>query len=147
MNLHYSQTQLSPGYYLICLIPLWIYTTLKRVIVNACQVAVLYLYEFTLLSNGEVITKTVGAVLYPYEFTLLSNCAVCNAVLAVVLYLYEFTLLSNASSVFFANHCVLYLYEFTLLSNACSAVNIISPSYTSMNLHYSQTCICIYNNI
>ena len=35
--------------------------------------SVLYLYEFTLLSNGEVITKTVGAVLYLYEFTLLSN--------------------------------------------------------------------------
>ena len=37
--------------------------------------------------------------------------------------------------------CVLYLYEFTLLSNFSVHIFFVRKSYTSMNLHYSQT-IC-----
>ena len=37
-----------------------------------CDV-VLYLYEFTLLSNMEVDLMNISNVLYLYEFTLLSN--------------------------------------------------------------------------
>ena len=36
---------------------------------------------------------------------------------------------------------VLYLYEFTLLSNTMSLPLPIRLSYTSMNLHYSQTSV------
>ena len=35
--------------------------------------AVLYLYEFTLLSNSLTDVKDADRVLYLYEFTLLSN--------------------------------------------------------------------------
>ena len=45
-----------------------------------------------------MINRLGTAVLYLYEFTLLSNCPaeVCPA--EVVLYLYEFTLLSNGDA-------------------------------------------------
>ena len=57
----------------------------------------------------------------------------------MVLYLYEFTLLSNLVLRSSKSFAVLYLYEFTLLSNFHSASVNGLRSYTSMNLHYSQT--------
>ena len=39
--------------------------------------------------------------------------------------------------------CVLYLYEFTLLSNLQPYPLYPEMSYTSMNLHYSQTMLLI----
>ena len=59
--------------------------------------------------------------------------------LAIVLYLYEFTLLSNTGIGDNAALMVLYLYEFTLLSNDKLESILMNGSYTSMNLHYSQT--------
>ena len=78
-------------------------------------------------------------VLYLYEFTLLSNLIRIAAILHFVLYLYEFTLLSNAVASSELIDCVLYLYEFTLLSNEIDEEEVNGQSYTSMNLHYSQT--------
>ena len=79
------------------------------------------------------------AVLYLYEFTLLSNLTICLMYISNVLYLYEFTLLSNSSSYISSPSIVLYLYEFTLLSNGSAEYTLFQRSYTSMNLHYSQT--------
>ena len=59
--------------------------------------------------------------------------------LALVLYLYEFTLLSNDVDNTSNGQLVLYLYEFTLLSNKKLKEVLENQSYTSMNLHYSQT--------
>ena len=78
-------------------------------------------------------------VLYLYEFTLLSNGASCSCWVQGVLYLYEFTLLSNLDRCHTRYCLVLYLYEFTLLSNRETLINNYKMSYTSMNLHYSQT--------
>ena len=117
MNLHYSQT---------C----------RR---SALSPHVLYLYEFTLLSNEDSREVMTGAVLYLYEFTLLSNGASCSCWVQGVLYLYEFTLLSNLDRCHTRYCLVLYLYEFTLLSNRETLINNYKMSYTSMNLHYSQT--------
>ena len=58
-----------------------------------------------------------------------------------VLYLYEFTLLSNVLSAPLISFMVLYLYEFTLLSNDKLESILANGSYTSMNLHYSQTLV------
>ena len=60
-------------------------------------------------------------------------------VAVIVLYLYEFTLLSNIPKALTICLTVLYLYEFTLLSNHVFGVLSFFLSYTSMNLHYSQT--------
>ena len=57
----------------ICLIPLWIYITLKRKTDSVSNLVVLYLYEFTLLSNIYILLGIIALVLYLYEFTLLSN--------------------------------------------------------------------------
>ena len=95
MNLHYSQTLLRSAplrsgliplwiyitlkplfnFSIACLrlIPLWIYITLKRLISYCPCLRVLYLYEFTLLSNGAYVHVLKRIVLYLYEFTLLSN--------------------------------------------------------------------------
>ncbi len=54
-------------------------------------------------------------VLYLYEFTLLSNIPKALTICLTVLYLYEFTLLSNEYLKKFKEYEVLYLYEFTLL--------------------------------
>ena len=117
MNLHYSQTVSGCEPYVKRLIPLWIYITLKLSPCWNSSIMVLYLYEFTLLSN------------------IYGNFGKCM----VVLYLYEFTLLSNNIWVIAAADTVLYLYEFTLLSNRTSSEIVPFSSYTSMNLHYSQT--------
>ena len=70
-----------------------------------------------MLSNA-VTDKNDGMfVLYLYEFTLLSNDILLVFKLSDVLYLYEFTLLSNKGRSKFNTDRVLYLYEFTLLSN------------------------------
>ena len=53
MNLHYSQTKLRQYRHAEGLIPLWIYITLKLYTAVCPSSAVLYLYEFTLLSNRE----------------------------------------------------------------------------------------------
>ena len=100
---------------------------------------VLYLYEFTLLSNVILLRLLHGRVLYLYEFTLLSNNIASIATWLLVLYLYEFTLLSNRLKQEVTRIYVLYLYEFTLLSNRHPYWIIHEKSYTSMNLHYSQT--------
>ena len=63
MNLHYSQTLCNILCPIICLIPLWIYITLKRDVVNHHESEVLYLYEFTLLSNG-IVTVTFFTLSY-----------------------------------------------------------------------------------
>ena len=73
MNLHYSQTYDVDGQGNIGLIPLWIYITLKHNISSYNAVVVLYLYEFTLLSNNKRVGSELQNVLYLYEFTLLSN--------------------------------------------------------------------------
>ena len=139
MNLHYSQTMrqnwykpwsliplwiyitlkltVSCNYFAMCLIPLWIYITLKPCHQQDVRFTVLYLYEFTLLSNDYYILYTDVCVLYLYEFTLLSNCSRTRKVVCSVLYLYEFTLLSNDNGHYARAYTVLYLYEFTLLSN------------------------------
>ena len=78
-------------------------------------------------------------VLYLYEFTLLSNIRTGYRPKRKVLYLYEFTLLSNYAGGASTSGTVLYLYEFTLLSNAVGIVICPQQFYTSMNLHYSQT--------
>ena len=54
-------------------IPLWIYIALKQEHKDTAQLAVLYLYEFTLLSNSFINIFANIRVLYLYEFTLLSN--------------------------------------------------------------------------
>ena len=74
MNLHYSQTESADA---------------KK------NTTVLYLYEFTLLSNINLYHSVLFNVLYLYEFTLLSNAVGGNPAVSAVLYLYEFTLLSN----------------------------------------------------
>ena len=51
MNLHYSQTPVGCSQRHSSLIPLWIYITLKLNTVTSSVLSVLYLYEFTLLSN------------------------------------------------------------------------------------------------
>ena len=73
MNLHYSQTPLIFARLFICLIPLWIYITLKPCRSFISRLSVLYLYEFTLLSNLNRCHTRYCLVLYLYEFTLLSN--------------------------------------------------------------------------
>ena len=78
-------------------------------------------------------------VLYLYEFTLLSNVLGWAEGRRDVLYLYEFTLLSNVLGWAEGRRDVLYLYEFTLLSNLLGLSTSYILSYTSMNLHYSQT--------
>ena len=105
------------------------------------QISVLYLYEFTLLSNSCLDISEYFFVLYLYEFTLLSNDCCYTTQRAIVLYLYEFTLLSNDNVGLCQGARVLYLYEFTLLSNDLPLWSILIELYTSMNLHYSQT-IC-----
>ena len=118
MNLHCSQTRLS-----VEGAKLWFYTSMNlhcsQTTSEAVRaiVAVLYLYEFTLLSNSRSIQNTSSEVLYLYEFTLLSNDAY---------YMHHKTY-------------VLYLYEFTLLSNGRRKISLILRFYTSMNLHCSQT--------
>ena len=81
------------------LIPLWIYITLKPSALSSLPWDVLYLYEFTLLSNDVVDRWLSDSVLYLYEFTLLSNESANDNACVLVLYLYEFTLLSNISKV------------------------------------------------
>ena len=139
MNLHYSQTMLKIIISMASLIPLWIYITLKLIAEGLADSTVLYLYEFTLLSNCHSSWYCTAYVLYLYEFTLLSNAVLEANSVILVLYLYEFTLLSNSSELIAVLAFVLYLYEFTLLSNWCCDISGQCESYTSMNLHYSQT--------
>ena len=82
-------------------------------------------------------------VLYLYEFTLLSNGVPESTLYCHVLYLYEFTLLSNNDTSLVDEINVLYLYEFTLLSNNYLKRHFRDKSYTSMNLHYSQTSLVL----
>ena len=117
MNLHYSQTGVGPECSDKSLIPLWIYITLKLGERFIISFPVLYLYEFTLLSNKPKSHRVRNGVLYLYEFTLLSNIPIDQDKEFVVLYLYEFTLLSNIPIDQDKEFVVLYLYEFTLLSN------------------------------
>ena len=146
MNLHYSQTEIpitrliSQSYTSMNLH--YSQTTLLDV---AKSLGVLYLYEFTLLSNHIAVMSVEAMVLYLYEFTLLSNTSCLNCCLYSVLYLYEFTLLSNLLSYLSVIFGVLYLYEFTLLSNESTVRLVRIRSYTSMNLHYSQTMSVMWN--
>ena len=78
-------------------------------------VIVLYLYEFTLLSNSFRNSSNGGSVLYLYEFTLLSNEYLKKFKEYEVLYLYEFTLLWYAKhigikAVFF--YLLLFFYSY-----------------------------------
>ena len=94
-----------------------------------------------------VIASIAHSVLYLYEFTLLSNLTASVLSSSVVLYLYEFTLLSNGVhawhswQVFYTSmnlHC-------SQTSTLCQVIKI--SFYTSMNLHCSQTTLllCIRN--
>ena len=58
MNLHYSQTVKHWLTIIKCLIPLWIYITLKHPLLCPLLCPVLYLYEFTLLSNKTATIST-----------------------------------------------------------------------------------------
>ena len=95
MNLHYSQT-------------------------SSCSSEndlALYLYEFTLLSNGGSELNMCKEALYLYEFTLLSNnTALMRAI----------QLLYTSMNLHYSQTTVTFW-----------KINI--PLYTSMNLHYSQT--------
>ena len=120
-------------------IPLWIYIALKRAKFYCPCIIVLYLYEFTLLSNGAVKYNTDYCVLYLYEFTLLSNASPNVSTASAVLYLYEFTLLSNDN---ICGLCDVVFY--TSMNLHCSQTILhlcrrVSRFYTSMNLHCSQT--------
>ena len=83
----------------------------------------------------------ISCVLYLYEFTLLSNDIDDVKKHMPVLYLYEFTLLSNGQYIYDGSYDVLYLYEFTLLSNQECGTPLVQGFYTSMNLHCSQTAL------
>ena len=52
MDLHYSQTKFCKIKIIICLNPLWIYTTLKQLLYSYYKLVVWIPYGFTLLSNG-----------------------------------------------------------------------------------------------
>ena len=77
MNLHYSQTDCDGADDFCSLSTIWIYTTLKRCIAILWQGGVCLPYEFTLLSNTEILVPNIAFVCLPYEFTLLSNKAWC----------------------------------------------------------------------
>ena len=117
MNLHYSQTAESTHALSASLIPLWIYITLKPQLHNvllALRLIPLWIY---ITLKPFVSALPCLSVLYLYEFTLLSNRGFVGNIIIYVLYLYEFTLLSNSYGLPIAYDEVLYLYEFTLLSN------------------------------
>ena len=78
---------------------------------------VLYLYEFTLLSNTVTDCPTTWNVLYLYEFTLLSNDYLRKR------YTHEFYTSMNLHCSQTAENCIFRMPLF----------------YTSMNLHCSQT--------
>ena len=79
------------------------------------------------------------SVLYLYEFTLLSNYIWQMAINNTVLYLYEFTLLSNVSNV--QTICKMFYTSMNLhCSQTCIHCRFHKKKfYTSMNLHCSQT--------
>ena len=146
MNLHCSQTYCSM---------LWkavrFYTSMNlhcsqtKLPTHSTYYIVLYLYEFTLLSNPSCTYAINPTVLYLYEFTLLSNSISRFVRQFSVLYLYEFTLLSNIQNREYGWNDVLYLYEFTLLSNMYRLTMGRWWFYTSMNLHCSQTKASVYS--
>ena len=120
-------------------IPLWIYIALKHPWgILCCEYSFIPLWIYIALKLTSDILLDIR-VLYLYEFTLLSNDLSTLGALSVVLYLYEFTLLSNIYVLCFNSLIVLYLYEFTLLSNLDHCLVITPLFYTSMNLHCSQT--------
>ena len=120
MNLHYSQTTM-------------------RASLNMTQSYTSMNLHYSQTESADAKKNTT--VLYLYEFTLLSNAVGGNPAVSAVLYLYEFTLLSNEVNSNQPELPVLYLYEFTLLSNNTYIRYLAGWSYTSMNLHYSQTRI------
>ena len=122
MNLHYSQTTLTLGELSSSLIPLWIYITLKQDKAGCGRRRSLIPLWIYITLKLIVNLHTAINVLYLYEFTLLSNATSCHLHNFTVLYLYEFTLLSNLWSSDYFSTEVLYLYEFTLLSNVQSYV-------------------------
>ena len=166
MNLHYSQTIVVLSSSISGLIPLWIYITLKHNMTILYHLIVLYLYEFTLLSNRlswlsqytmsytsmnlhysqtmEIwVSNEIGLI--PLWIYITLKPRRCYTLWLRVLYLYEFTLLSNKLFVTSTQFSVLYLYEFTLLSNPITCATEKLQSYTSMNLHYSQTFLLLMN--
>ena len=144
MNLHYSQTPVQQWISYHRLIPLWIYITLKLVyvyiIIYSCLIPLwIYITLKPVTSASVVLYGLIPLWIYitlkPTDF---ANKA------KQVLYLYEFTLLSNLVLRSSKSFAVLYLYEFTLLSNQGKLHSGASQSYTSMNLHYSQTYIILF---
>ena len=119
MNLHYSQTDRSVDRSSICLIPLWIYITLKlgvRVWCAICRLIPLWIY---ITLKPKLLCSLTSLGLIP-------------------LWIY-ITLKHQLRQQYMTS--VLYLYEFTLLSNTILFPRFRRWSYTSMNLHYSQTIL------
>ena len=91
--------------------------SLKRTAVCMVKERVCFPYEFTLLSNIDLLPDVLDVVCFPYEFTLLSNMNRFIAAISGVCFPYEFTLLSNIAETDVKEILVCFPYEFTLLSN------------------------------
>ena len=161
MNLHYSQTMSPAGRQVHCLIPLWIYITLKQICFQVLQLFCLiplWIY-ITLKRLLHLVYWCVCLIplwiyitlkLFPHPessllrliplwiyITLKRQRTLCKSIYSLIPLWIYITLKPIMYS--FNTFAVLYLYEFTLLSNHTYARRTVQQSYTSMNLHYSQT--------
>ena len=139
MNLHYSQTVRAECWAGLGLIPLWIYITLKPIytcVINTHRLIPLWIY-ITLKHITSAHPYQIGLIpLWIYITLKLLLWHACQGICLIPLWIY-ITLKRKTDSV--SNLVVLYLYEFTLLSNNDEEAFAKELSYTSMNLHYSQT--------
>ena len=139
MNLHYSQTMSPAGRQVHCLIPLWIYITLKRLLhlVYWCVCLIPLWIYITLKLFPHPESSLLRLIPLWIYITLKRQRTLCKSIYSLIPLWIYITLKPIMYS--FNTFAVLYLYEFTLLSNHTYARRTVQQSYTSMNLHYSQT--------
>ena len=102
-----------------CLIPLWIYITLKQNLIWNSSLFVLYLYEFTLLSNDTVLF--------------------CSCVRSYTSMNLHYSQTGDEYGSEGSRSYTSMNLHYSQTQNNWSIINLVS--YTSMNLHYSQTLI------
>ena len=117
MNLHCSQTAYQVQKPQTGFIPLWIYIALKRMYQMYQMNTVLYLYEFTLLSN-----------------LMLDESSLIQFYTSMNLHYSQTNVQSSWMRLLFYTSMNLHYSQ-----TALNTYNRLILFYTSMNLHYSQT--------
>ena len=123
----------------LCLIPLWIYITLKPWNVKKGVhhgLIPLWIY-ITLKPSSEVVQIFCGLI--PLWIYITLKLPLCVRQWSAVLYLYEFTLLSNQSIHSYSSTRSYTSMNLHYSQTTAHFILIVFLSYTSMNLHYSQT--------